>query len=134
MRPKVLMVDDQPDMLEGLAWLLRDEGIDVVIHPSVITLPLVIRNVQPDLILLDLSMPALSGAALFKLGREKLRTDAPLLLFSGSSVDELARIAEECGADGFLAKSQEPVDLIARIQSWLDHRFALCAAALEKSA
>jgi two-component system alkaline phosphatase synthesis response regulator PhoP len=125
MRPKVLFVDDQPEMLEGIAWLLREEGIDVETHPSMITLPLVLASVNPDLILLDLSMPALSGSAFFKVGRKRLRTDAPIVLFSGRCVEELSRVTEEWGADGFLAKSQEPVDIIARIQSWIDHRFAV---------
>jgi DNA-binding response OmpR family regulator len=127
-RPKVLIVDDQPDLLEGIMMLLREEGIDVEIHDSMITLPLVVREINPDLILLDLSMPALSGSAVFKMGRARLRSDAPLILFSGRSAHELAQRAEELGADGFLAKSQEPVDIIARIQSWIDHRRAVRAA------
>jgi len=131
-RATVLLVDDQPDLLEGLMALLREEGIDVQIHESVITLPLVVRDINPDLILLDLSMPALSGSAVFKMGRARLRSDAPLVLFSGRSATELARSAEELGADGFIAKSQEPVDIIARIQSWIDHRRAVRAAGNEE--
>ena len=133
-RPKVLIVDDQPELLEGIAWLLREEGVDVETHESMITLPLVLREMDPDLILLDLSMPALSGAAVFTLGRKRLRTDAPIVLFSGRSIQELSRMAEEWGADGFLAKSQEPVDIIARILSWLDHRVAVRQAAMGVSA
>jgi DNA-binding response OmpR family regulator len=126
--PTVLIVDDEPELLEGLMFLLREEGIDVHTHDSMITLPLVVREIDPDLILLDLSMPALSGAALFKIGRQRLRSDAPLVLFSGRAAHELATRAEELGADGFVAKSQEPVDIIARIQSWIDHRRAVRAA------
>ena len=125
---KVLIVDDEPDLIEGIVWLLRDEGIEVVTHDSMITLPLVVRQIDPDLILLDLSMPALSGSAIFEMGRARLRSDAPLVLFSGRAAHELAKRAEELGADGFLAKSQEPVDIIARIQSWIDHRRAVRAA------
>lgn len=128
MSGKVLIVDDEHELLEGLIWLLRDEGIDVVKHDSIITLPLVVRQVDPDLILLDLSMPALSGTAVFKLGRSRLRSDAPLVLFSGRGTHELAQRAEELGADGFLAKSQDAVDIVARIQSWIDHRRAVRAA------
>ena len=126
---KVLIVDDEPDLLEGISWLLRDEGIEVSVHSSIITLPFVVRQLDPDLILIDLSMPALSGGAVFKLGRARLGTDAPLVLFSGRAAHELAKHAEELGADGFLAKSQEPVDIVARIQSWIDHRRAVRAAA-----
>lgn len=128
MSGKVLIIDDEPDLLEGLIWLLRDEGIEVFTHNSMITLPLIVRQIDPDLILVDLSMPALSGCAVFRLGRHRLRSDAPLVLFSGRGTAELAQRAEELGADGFLAKSQEPLDLIARMQSWIDHRRAVRAA------
>jgi DNA-binding response OmpR family regulator len=127
-RPKVLIVDDQPDLLAGLVALLDDEGIDAAVHESIITLPLVVRKIDPDLVLIDLSMPALSGEAVFTMGRARLGTDAPLVLFSGRAAHELAKLAEELGADGFLAKSQEPLELIARIQSWIDHRRAVVAA------
>lgn len=130
-RPAVLIVDDEPELLEGLKALLGEEGIDVHIHNSVITLPLVVGEINPDLILVDLSMPALSGSAVFKMGRARLRSDAPLILFSGRSATELAERAEELGADGFLAKSQEPLDIIARIQSWIDQRRAVRAAGNE---
>ncbi len=129
MSGKVLIVDDEPDLIAGIVELLREEGIEVATHDSIITLPLVMRQVKPDLVLIDLSMPALPGAAVFKIGRERLGTDAPLVLFSGRAAHELAKRAEELGADGFLAKSQEPLDIIARIQSWIDHRRAVLAAA-----
>ncbi|HEV2722741.1 MAG TPA: response regulator [Thermoanaerobaculia bacterium] len=128
MSGKVLIVDDEPDLIAGIVELLREEGIEVETHDSIITLPLVVRQVNPDLVLIDLSMPALPGCAVFKLGRERLGTDAPLVLFSGRAAHELAKRAEELGADGFLAKSQEPLDIIARIQSWIDHRRAVLAA------
>ena len=127
-RPRVLIVDDQPDLLAGLIALLDEEGIDASVHESIITLPLVVRKIDPDLILIDLSMPALGGEAVFTMGRARLGTDAPLVLFSGRAAHELAKRAEELGADGFLAKSQEPVDIVARIQSWIDHRRAVRAA------
>jgi DNA-binding response OmpR family regulator len=124
-RGKVLIVDDESELLEGLAFLLREEGIEVEIHESIITLPLVVRKIDPDVILLDLSMPALSGSAVFAMGRKRLGSDAPLVLFSGCAAHELAKRAEELGADGFLSKTQEPLDLVARIESWIDHRRAV---------
>jgi len=131
--PKVLFVDDQPETLGGLARLLNEEGIDVEMHNSVITLPLVVGGINPDVILLDLSMPALSGSALFKMGRRRLRTDAPVVLFSGRSADELAKEAEALGADGFITKSDESLDIISRIQSWIDQRRAVRAVTTKEA-
>ena len=122
-RGRVLIVDDQRDLLEGMKALLEISGIDVVLHDSMITLPLILREADPDVVLLDVSLPALSSAAALRQGlRRLLRTDALLVLFSGRSPNELALLTEELGADGFIAKGQEPMEIITRIQTLIDHR------------
>jgi DNA-binding NarL/FixJ family response regulator len=45
-----------------------------------------------------------------------------LVLFSGRSPNELALLSEELGADGFIAKGQEPMEIITRIQTLIDRR------------
>jgi DNA-binding response OmpR family regulator len=122
-RGRVLIVDDEPDLLEGMKMLLKIEGIDVIIHGSLITLPLILREADPDVVLLDISMPALSGTAALRNGlRKLLRTDGALVLFSGRSPRELATTADELGADGFITKAQEPMEIVRRIQTWIDRR------------
>ncbi|HSY51516.1 MAG TPA: response regulator [Thermoanaerobaculia bacterium] len=121
-RGRVLIVDDQHDLLEGMKALLEISGIDVVMHDSMITLPLILREADPDVVLLDVSLPALSSTAALRQGlRRLLRTSALLVLFSGRSPNELAAMTEELGADGFITKSQEPMEIIARIQTLIDH-------------
>ena len=128
-RGRVLIVDDQTDILEGMKALLEIEGMDVITHDSMITLPLILRDANPDVILLDVGLPALSGSALFKLGRQRLlRTDASVILFSGRSARELENLAEEFGADGFVTKSQDPMEIVARVQTWIGQRRAQRAA------
>lgn len=108
--------------------LLEISGIDVILHDSMITLPLIVRDADPDVVLLDISFPALSGTAAFRQGlRRLLRTDASLILFSGRSAIELAPMTEEAGADGFISKAQEPMEIINRIQTLIDHRRLLRA-------
>jgi len=122
-RGRVLIVDDQHDLLEGMKALLEISGVDVVLHDSMITLPLILREADPDVVLLDVSLPALSSTAALRQGlRRLLRTDALLVLFSGRSPNELALLTEELGADGFIAKGQEPMEIITRIQTLIDHR------------
>ena len=123
---RVLLVDDQPDLVEGFRQLLELEGFEVEIHTSVITLPLTVRRIDPDVILLDLSLPALSGSALLQHGAHKLlRTSAPIILFSGRGATELSRMTEELGADGFLSKVDDLNDAIRRIRMWCMNRRAL---------
>lgn len=120
---RVLIVDDQLDLLAGMKALLEESGIDVTMHDSMITLPLILRQANPDVVLLDVSLPALSGSTALGQGlRRLLRTDATLILFSGRSPIELADMTEELGADGFITKAQEPMEVVTRIQTLIDHR------------
>jgi DNA-binding NarL/FixJ family response regulator len=120
-RGRVLIVDDEPLLLEGMKMLLGLEGIDVILHSSMITLPLILREADPDLVLLDISLPALSGAAALRSGlRKLLRTDGAVVLFSGRSQQELTSLTNELGADGFITKSDDPMEIVGRIQMWID--------------
>jgi DNA-binding response OmpR family regulator len=122
-RGRVLIVDDEADLLEGMKTLLEMEGIDVIIHGSMITLPLILREADPDVVLLDISLPALSGTSALRGGlRKMLRTDGALVLFSGRSHRELAALTQEFGADGFITKSDDPMGIVARIQMWIERR------------
>jgi DNA-binding response OmpR family regulator len=122
-RGRVLIVDDQPELLEGMKMLLDLEGIDVILHGSMITLPLILRDADPDVVLLDVSLPALSGTTALRSGlRKLLKTDGALVLFSGRSQNELMALAQELGADGFITKSDDPMEIVGRIQIWIDRR------------
>jgi DNA-binding response OmpR family regulator len=126
-RGHVLIVDDHPEVLEGLKLLLELEGMEVTTHDSMITLPLIIRQADPDVILLDLSFRALSGESFFRLGRERLlrNTDALVILFSGRPANELAALAEEFGADGVMPKADDVMQLVARVKTWIAQHQAL---------
>lgn len=127
-RGRVLIVDDQPDILEGMKLLLQLEGMDVTTHESIITLPFIIREADPDVILLDVSLPALSSPALLRIGSQRiLRTDASIILFSGRSAGELAAMTKELGAHGYITKSEEPMAIVRRVQAWIHERRALRA-------
>lgn len=129
-RGRVLIVDDHHEILEGMKALLEDEGMDVITHDSMITLPLILRKAAPDVILLDLSFGALFGEAFFRLGRERLlrNTDASVILFSGRPAVELAAMAEEFGADGFMTKSEDATQIVAHVQTSIVQHRALRAA------
>jgi DNA-binding response OmpR family regulator len=126
-RGRVLIVDDHPEILAGMKALLELEGMDVTTHDSVITLPLILRKADPEVILLDLSLRALSGEAFFGLGRERLlrHTNALVILFSGRPAAELAVTAEEFGADGILPKSEDAMQAVARVKTWIQQHRAL---------
>lgn len=123
---RVLIIDDDPAVSAGFEALLALDGIEVQSIRSAIAAPFTVRAFKPDLILLDLGIPALSGEAfLLAGGRRALRTDAPILLFSGRSRQELSRLTEELGADGFLSKGQELSEIVTHINRQVRQRRAL---------
>lgn len=125
---RVLIVDDEPDLVAGIQMAFEDENLEVVVHSSLITLPLMLRAIDPDVVLLDLSMPALSGTAAFAQGRQLLKTNAPVILFSGRGDYELARLVEELGADGFICKSDDTRAIVHRVKTWILNGRALRSA------
>jgi len=112
MAPRILLVDDHPLTRDGLAALLGDHGFDVVGQASdghnAIELA---AELRPDVILLDLSMPGLSGLeALPRLRAEAPNCEVVVLTASGDEDNLLAAIRG--GAAGYLLKTEPPERLV----------------------
>ena len=119
-RPSVLLVDDDETIAAGLTALLDDEEVDLHWHSSIITLPMAVGRTRPDLILLDLGLPGLSGASLLEAGPQRiLRSDVPIVLFSGRPRHELSELAEQYGIAGFLSKEDDAMNTVRGIQHLL---------------
>ena len=112
MAPRVLLVDDHPLTREGLAALLAGHGFEVVGQAGdgrdAIEL---VRELQPDVVLLDLSMPELGGLdALPRLRAEAPGCEVVVLTASGDEDNLLAAIRG--GAAGYLLKTEPPERLV----------------------
>ena len=128
-QPRLLLIEDNVDVANGMKAILEAEGIKVFWRTSVIALPLEMRAVDPDLILLDLGMPALSGTQLLEAGIGRiLRSKAPVALFSGRPAQELSQLTEKYGLAGFISKSDELAEVVCNIQVMLQN------AVVERSA
>jgi two-component system phosphate regulon response regulator PhoB len=112
----VLLVDDEPFILEATARLLRGAGFEV--HPcqqwaGVAT---VVRDATPDLILLDYHMPSLNGDNVcIILKRTLADTGVRIVLYSSEAAADLAEIVERCGADGYICKNDASTELVRRV-------------------
>jgi two-component system nitrate/nitrite response regulator NarL len=112
MPPSILLVDDHPLTRDGLAALLAGNGFDVVGQASdgleAIDLA---RELQPDVVLLDLSMPGMGGLdALPRLRNEAPDCEVVVLTASGDEDNLLAAIRG--GAAGYLLKTEPPERLV----------------------
>ncbi|HWW62399.1 MAG TPA: response regulator [Thermoanaerobaculia bacterium] len=120
MSGKVMIVDDDITIVRGMTMLLETEGIAACGTSSPFEVPLMLKREQPDVVLLDLQMPALGGQAMLELAREKsMIGHARVLLFSGRSSSELSELTESVGADGYVCKSEDAGQIVRRIHFWI---------------
>jgi putative two-component system response regulator len=118
--PRVLVVDDNPDMVELMRELLASRGYDVVAVRDAAEAEAEVHRHPPDLVLSDVVMPGRSGYELCRQLKEDPATRLiPFLLITGLSDREDKVKGIEAGADDFLNKPIFPAELFARVKSLL---------------
>lgn len=120
MRNKLLLVDDDLDLLDLLRIHFRAAGFCVTVSNNGDDVLKKARQSAPDLILLDLMLPGMDGFAVCEaLRRHPTTASVPILVFSGVS-GEMGRLAGlESGATDFIPKPASPKALVERIRYWL---------------
>lgn len=109
-RRHVLIVDDEDYILVLLEEVLRILGYQPLAAANA-KQALQILAMQPvDLVITDMEMPGMSGISLLHQVKES-HPSIPVVLITGYGLERAARIAEECGADGFLGKPFHIEDL-----------------------
>jgi DNA-binding response OmpR family regulator len=118
-RPKIVIVDDS-EIVRGLVEeTLEDHGYDVVGIESPFELSGILARVRPDLVLLDVMLPALPGDKVVTMLRRVGGDSCPIVLFSDRDEAELAGRARACGAAGYISKREEGGALAARVAHFL---------------
>jgi two-component system alkaline phosphatase synthesis response regulator PhoP len=118
--PKILVVDDEPDMIELISFNLKAEGFGVFTAATGPEALNQARAVLPDLIVLDLMLPDLDGVAVCEI-LHRLPSTAPIpIIIVTAWSSELARIIGlESGAEDYLTKPFSPRELVLRIKNAL---------------
>jgi len=114
---RILVVDDDPPSVKMTAFLLREEGYDVMAADNGSDALTLIEQETPDLILLDVMMPGLDGFETLREIRSRFATPVIFLSAKGETTDRVAGL--ELGADDYLAKPFEPSELLARVKAVL---------------
>ena len=110
---RVLVVDDDGMSLELVQRSLRGFGMEVTTTDSSLGVSNLIRRLEPDVVLLDVNIPALSGDAVLGLARRHAPERTKFVLFSSNDEAALRKTAAECRADGYVTKSTPAPDLAA---------------------
>jgi len=117
MKARVLVVDDDPALAEMLTIVLRGEGFDTaVVADGSRALP-ALRELKPDLVLLDLMLPGMNGIDVCKSIRAESGVPIVMLTAKSDTVDIVLGL--ESGADDYVVKPFKPKELVARVRARL---------------
>jgi CheY-like chemotaxis protein len=105
-KKRILLLDDSVITLEMEKAVLEERGYEVAVASNLIEFQAALDAFQPEVILTDLMMPDISGKDIVRVLKQDFHTERiPIVLFSSKPDEELAEIAEQAGADGYLSKS-----------------------------
>ena len=113
----VLIVEDEESLADPLAFLLRKEGFDASIINDGAEAVAAFDRVSPDIVLLDLMLPGVSGTEICKQIRAKSQTPVIMVTARDSEIDKVVGL--ELGADVYITKPYSARELIARIRAVL---------------
>jgi two-component system nitrogen regulation response regulator NtrX len=119
MNARILVVDDEPDIRFLLKDILEDEGylVDVAEHAKAANE--IRRNIDPDLVLLDIWMPEVDGVTLLKQWKSSGQDHCPVVMMSGHGTVETAVEATRYGAIDFVEKPLSMAKLLSTVKSAL---------------
>jgi two-component system, OmpR family, alkaline phosphatase synthesis response regulator PhoP len=133
MRPKILVVDDELDMVELVAFNLRAEGYEVITATNGLEALNQARSALPDLILLDLMLPEIDGVAVCEILRRLPSTaQIPVIMVTAWTSEASRIVGLEAGAEDYVTKPFSPRELVLRVTRTL--RAQAEKAAAEKAA
>lgn len=116
----VLVVDDEPDIVDIIEYNLRNEGYDVHTASDGEQALKKAKEITPDLVLLDIMMPRLDGVETCRRMREMPETKGSCIVFLTARAEEYSELAGfEAGADDYINKPIRPRVLLSRIKAIL---------------
>ena len=118
--PKILLVDDDPDIIELLEYNLKKEGYETASANDGIQAVEVAKTFKPDLILLDVMMPRQDGIETGRQLRQLADFKDTYILFLTARAEEYTEVAAfDVGADDYIVKPIKPRALVSRIKAVL---------------
>lgn len=117
MKKKILLVEDEKNIILGVTICLRSAGLEVAVAEDGDEALKKAENERPDLVLLDLVMPKLNGLDVLQAMKEsEAMRDIPVIVLSARAQEEDIQRAMELGAADYMAKPFRPHELLAVIE------------------
>lgn len=120
MAKRILIIDDQPFMIKLIQYNLDKNGYQTFTETNGLIALAKIDEIAPDLVLLDIRMPHISGTELCaKLRKKKIMLDVPIIILTGQLKNDVEPIAKAAGATDLMTKPFSPLELISKIKDML---------------
>ena len=120
---KILLVDDEKDILEFLSYNLRNEGFQIFTASNGKEAVRMTREINPDLLLMDVMMPVMDGIDACREIRATESYDNTLVAFLSARGEDFSQIAGfEAGGDDYITKPIKPKVLVSRVKALLKRR------------
>jgi len=114
---KILVVDDDPKIVELLRLYLANDGYSVLVAYDGLEALELARHKRPDLILLDLMLPGIDGLDVCRTLQSE--SDVPIIMLTARTTDEDKLTGLELGADDYVTKPFNPREVVARVRAVL---------------
>ena len=129
-RPKILVVDDEPEAVELLEFNLKQAGFSVIAATDGAQALNKARSALPSLIVLDLMLPEIDGLEVCKmLRRDPATARIPIIMLTAKAAEIDRIIGLELGADDYITKPFSPRELVLRIKKVLQRGRAAASGA-----
>jgi DNA-binding response OmpR family regulator len=120
MKPKILVVDDEPDVVQLIEYNLKGAGYDVVTAADGAEALEQARSSSPNLIILDLMLPEVDGLDVCKvLRRDRSTAGIPIVMLTAKASETDRVLGLELGADDYVTKPFSPRELVLRVKRLL---------------
>ena len=117
---KILLADDEPDILDFLSYNLKKEGFEVFTAENGLKALEIAKKIQPDLIVLDVMMPLMDGIETCRQLREIPEFKQTIIIFLTARDEDFTQVAAlDVGGDDYISKPLKPRVFISRINALL---------------
>jgi Response regulators consisting of a CheY-like receiver domain and a winged-helix DNA-binding domain len=115
MAKKILIVEDEPKIVEAVEAYLKKDGYLTYVALDGKTALELFAKIRPDMIILDLMLPIVSGEEVCKMIRKQSRV--PIIMLTAKTYEDDKIIGLKLGADDYITKPYSPRELLARIEA-----------------
>ncbi|MCR4627245.1 MAG: response regulator transcription factor [Treponema sp.] len=129
MNPHILVIEDVPEMSDLISLYLKKSGMNVTACTTAEKALEKLKDFKPDLVLLDLNLPGMSGFEFLEKFRNNQSAAIPVVIVSARDADEDIIKGLGIGADEFVTKPFSPRVLVARVEANLRRKAETIAAA-----